>query len=384
MSSPLGAFYEFFAGGGMARAGLGEWWQCLFANDYDQKKAASYRLNWGDDNLLCCDVRHVSPADLPGYADLAWASFPCQDLSLAGSGAGLKGARSGTFWPFWDLVTKLSRDGRDPALIVLENVCGTLTSHGGEDFAMICKTLQKGGYRFGVLIIDAAEFVPQSRPRLFVVAVKKTAGIPNSLVGYGPSGKYHPRMLETAYNKLPRDVQEDWIWWKLNTPPTRKAGLSELIEDDPVDVAWHTPSETRRLLSMMTSVNSDKMRKATLWGRRIVGTAYKRTRRDETGIKAQRVEIRFDDVAGCLRTPAGGSSRQLVVVVEGHAVRSRLLSTREAARLMGLPDDYILPSNYNEAYHLVGDGVVVPVVRFLSQMIFEPILAQMAKKKAAA
>ena len=384
MSSPLGAFYEFFAGGGMARAGLGEWWRCLFANDYDQKKASAYRLNWGDDNLLCCDVKHVSPADLPSYADLAWASFPCQDLSLAGSGAGLKGARSGTFWPFWDLVAKLSRDGRDPALIVLENVCGTLTSHGGEDFATICKTLQRGGYRFGVLVIDAAEFVPQSRPRLFVVAVKKSVVIPNSLVGYGPSGKYHPRMLETAYNKLPRDVQEDWIWWKVSRPPARKAGLSELIEDDPVDVPWHTPAETRRLLSMMTSVNSEKMRKAMLRGRRIVGTAYKRTRRDETGTKAQRVEVRFDDVAGCLRTPAGGSSRQLVVVVEGHAVRSRLLSTREAARLMGLPDDYILPNNYNEAYHLVGDGVVVPVVRFLSQMIFEPILARMAKKKAAA
>lgn len=384
MSSPLGAFYEFFAGGGMARAGMGEWWRCLFANDYDQKKAATYRLNWGNDNLLCCDVKDVTPRDLAGYADLAWASFPCQDLSLAGSGAGLKGSRSGTFWPFWNLVTKLSEDDRSPVLIVLENVCGTLTSHGGEDFTRICKTLQKGGYRFGVLVVDAAEFVPQSRPRLFVVAVKKTAVIPDSLVGYGPSGKYHPRMLETAYNKLPRDVQEDWIWWMVKAPATRKVGLSDLIEDDPVDVSWHTPTETRRLLSMMTKVHSEKIRKAMLRGCRIVGTGYKRTRRDESGIKAQRVEIRFDDVAGCLRTPAGGSSRQLVIVVEGRAVRSRLLSAREAARLMGLPDDYILPDNYNEAYHLIGDGVVVPVVRFLSQMIFEPILAQMSKKKAAA
>ncbi len=84
--------------------------------------------------------------------------------------------------------------------------------------------------------------------------------------------------------------------------------------------------------------------------------------------------MRFDDVAGCLRTPAGGSSRQLILVVEGQKVRSRLISGRETARLMGLPDDYRLPTNYNEAYHLTGDGVVVPVVRHLAEHLFEPIL----------
>jgi len=47
------------------------------------------------------DVGGLTSRDLPGRADLAWASFPCQDLSLAGMGAGLKGKRSGTFWPFW-------------------------------------------------------------------------------------------------------------------------------------------------------------------------------------------------------------------------------------------------------------------------------------------
>ncbi len=41
-------FYEFFAGRGMVRAGLGPGWSCLFANDIDPKKAASYARNWGD------------------------------------------------------------------------------------------------------------------------------------------------------------------------------------------------------------------------------------------------------------------------------------------------------------------------------------------------
>lgn len=80
-------FYEFFAGGGMARAGLGPHWTPLFANDIDPKKAESYRLNWGGKELVLEDVAKVEPEQLPGRADLAWAPFPCQDLSLAGVGA---------------------------------------------------------------------------------------------------------------------------------------------------------------------------------------------------------------------------------------------------------------------------------------------------------
>lgn len=106
----------------------------------------------------------------------------------------------------------------------------------------------------------------------------------------------------------------------------------------------------------------------------MVGGIYKRTRLDENGRKVQRAEVRFDDVAGCLRTPAGGSSRQLILVVEGNKVRSRLISSRETARLMGLPDEYELPENYNEAYHLTGDGVAVPVVRFLAEHILGPVI----------
>jgi hypothetical protein len=82
-------FYEFFAGGGMARAGLGDGWKCLFANDFDYKKGETYRKNWGDKELRTLDVGKLRTSDLPGSADLAWASFPCQDLSLAG-GAGIR------------------------------------------------------------------------------------------------------------------------------------------------------------------------------------------------------------------------------------------------------------------------------------------------------
>lgn len=380
-------FYEFFAGGGMARAGLGPSWQCLFANDFDDKKSNVYCENWGKGELKTADVGQLTADDLPGQADLVWGSFPCQDLSLAGGGAGLKGDRSGTFWPFWSLMKALIKDKRAPKLIVLENVCGTLTSHGGRDFAAICEALARSSYRFGALVMDASLFVPQSRPRLFVVAVRGDVEIPDTLINIGPLAPWHSRGLQAAYMQLTPRLKQQWLWWRFRAPAARKTSFADLIEDDPSDVKWHTREETRYLLSLMSDVHVAKLEKAKLAKKRMVGCVYKRTRKNERGEKVQRAEVRFDDVAGCLRTPAGGSSRQLILVVDGSSVKSRLISGRETARLMGLSDDYVLPKKYNDTYHLTGDGVAVPVVRYLAQHVLEPILhasEPRAKRKAAA
>jgi len=88
----------------------------------------------------------------------------------------------------------------------------------------------------------------------------------------------------------------------------------------------------------------------------------------------QRLEIRFDGLAGCLRTPAGGSSRQYVVVCDRGLARVRRLTGREAARLMGVSDDYRLPSSESAALKLMGDAVAVPVVRALAEGLLLPAL----------
>jgi DNA (cytosine-5)-methyltransferase 1 len=380
------SFYEFFAGGGMARAGLGPEWNCLFANDFDFKKSATYNVNWGSGVLTTADIRQIAAADVPGYADLAWASFPCQDLSLAGGGAGLKGERSGTFWPFWDVMKGLIADDRAPKIIVVENVCGAITSHNGKDFAAICATFARPGYRFGALVMDAKHFLPQSRPRLFIVGVRADLTLPEGITTQEPSELWHTRALRTAYAALRPETRALWLWWALPKPPKRRARFADLIENNPKNVAWHTPAQTNVLLAMMSEVNRAKVEAAQKSSKRMVGGVYRRTRHDVFGRKVQRAEVRFDDIAGCLRTPAGGSSRQIIIVVEGSEVRTRLISPRETARLMGLPDTYKLPDNYNEAYHLTGDGLAVPVVRHLSRHIFSPIIALATErpKQAAA
>ena len=378
-------FYEFFAGGGMARAGLGGKWRCLFANDFDHKKGKVYSTNWGTKGLSIGDIKALTHLNLPGRADLVWASFPCQDLSLAGGGAGLKGDRSGTFWPFWELMNELVENDRAPKLIALENVCGTLTSHDGKDFKAIAECFRGAGYRFGAIVVDAALFLPQSRPRLFMIGVRNDIEIPAKLkCDAQPNSPWHTKALKTAYMRLAASERANWIWWRIAEPAHRNTGFADIIENNPTGVEWHTAAETLKLIGMMSSINRAKLDAAKLLQRRIVGTVYKRTRQDENGFKLQRAEVRFDDVAGCLRTPAGGSSRQVIIVVDGERVRSRLISSRETARLMGLPDDYVLPVNYNEAYHLTGDGVAVPVVRHLALNIFEPILRVRATSERVA
>ena len=366
-------YYEFFAGGGMVRAGLGSNWQCLLANDFDKKKAKTYAKNWGSKEIVCEDIRNLSPDDMPEEVSLAWGSFPCQDLSLAGGGAGLKGDRSGTFWPFISHMRELLSLGRAPKMITLENVLGTLSSHKGEDFKSICVALSDLGYVFGALVIDASLFVPQSRPRVFIVALRKGLTIPSELSAPEPSAPFHTRALMNAHSKLPKNAARNWVWWALPKPRLRKLNFIDLIEDDPDSVSWHSNRETTNLLSMMSEVNLAKVETAQASGVEMVGGIYKRTRY-EHGIKVQRAEIRFDKIAGCLRTPAGGSSRQLIMRIKGQKIESRLISARETARLMGLKDTYVLPEKYNEAYHLTGDGVAVPVVKFLKDKLFNPVL----------
>jgi len=375
-------FYEFFAGGGMARVGLEQagGWRCALANDIDAAKCATYRANFGDDHLIEGDVASLTTADLPGRADLAWASFPCQDLSLAGGRRGMAAARSGAFWPFWRLMLGLAKEGRAPRTLVIENVAGLLTSAGGEDFRALCAAVAEAGYRFSAHMIDAAAFLPQSRPRLFVIAwrgpVPATAG-----------DLWTTPRLEAALGALPPVAAAALTRLRLPAAPARNLGLADVLEDDPQDVDWASVAQVARLTGMMSARQRARLemarQEARETGQRQVGAAFRRMRAAPGGGSLQRVEARWD-IAGCLRTPAGGSSRQTLLIAEpdGH-LRARLLSGREAARLMGLPDDYRLPHRHSRAIKVAGDGVAVPVARFIAERALAPILAAEDREKAA-
>ena len=356
--------YEFFAGGGLAGLGLAGF-DTVFANDMDAMKAAAFAANHRDTPFRKGDVWSLAIDDLPGRPDLCWASSPCQDLSLAGARGGLQAGRSGAFWGFWRLVRALQAEGRGPAIVVLENVVGLLTSSQGRDFAAVCLAMAEAGYRVGALEMDAAGWLPQSRPRLFVVAMREAG-----LEAPGPLAPFHTPRLVAAHARLPADVKAAWAWWTLPAPPLRNLDLQDVLEPDDA-VTWL--DDAAAILSLAGPLHRARLEAALAAGRRTVGAAYRRVRVEE-GRKVQRLEIRFDGLAGCLRTPAGGSSRQYVVVCDQGRARVRRLTAREAARLMGVGDDYGLPRSESAGLKLMGDAVAVPVVRALAEGLLLPAL----------
>ncbi|WP_396595693.1 DNA cytosine methyltransferase [Brevundimonas sp. R86498] len=358
--------YEFFAGGGLAGLGLAGF-RTLFANDIDAAKVASWRANHSG-LIHQGDVWTLETLDLPGRADLAWASSPCQDVSLAGARAGLAARRSGAFWGFWRLMQGLDAEGRGPPAIVIENVTGLLTSGAGADFATVCAALVEAGYRVGALEMDAALWLPQSRPRLFIVALRGIEGVEQA----GPSGPFHSPRLVAAHARLPDAVRTGWAWWSLPVPPRRNLDLAAMLEPDAA-VDWLSAHQTEALLALAGPLHRARLEAARASGERRVAAAYRRVRM-EAGVKMQRLELRLDGLAGCLRTPAGGSSRQYVIVCDDSSVRARRLAGREAARLMGVPDSYRLPVAETAALKLMGDAVAVPVVRALSDGLLWPAL----------
>ncbi len=273
--------------------------------------------------------------------------------------------RSGTFWPFWRLMRDLYDAGRRPPIIVLENVVGLLYGH---DFVGLCEALAAIGMKFGAVVIDARHFVAQSRPRVFVVAVDLSVETAGFSLGGPIQSPWFPKVLLSVYERLPADLKALWRWWKVPVPASSPRPLSSIIEEKPSSVEWNSDAQTDYLVGMMSPASRERLNRLVESGTPAVGMLYRRMRNGK-----QTAEVRFDGLAGCLRTPRGGSSRQTVVVVGPDGIRSRLLSPREAARLMGVDDGFRLPERYNDAYLAMGDAVAVPVVRWLSESLLQPL-----------
>ena len=256
-------FYEFFAGAGMVRLGLGPDWTCLLANDNDVDKATSYARNFTVHALKIDDVACLTAADLPGRADLAWSKLSLPGMSLAGGRAGLEGERSATFWDFWGLMMALRAEGRAPRLVVIENVCGLITGHGGKDFVALCDAFTEGGYRVGAMVIDAALFVPQSRPRVFIIGVDATLPIPASIVMDQPDPPFH----DDAVVKALRRRKAAPIWFKLPIPPPHGLTLRDILDDQAQEwdsLGRRSPSSSARWRSR-TSTGSRKTSAPAGW-----------------------------------------------------------------------------------------------------------------------
>ena len=372
-TKPLLTAAEYFAGIGLMRLGLDQaGWTTVFANDIDEKKHQMYCDHFGESpEFVLGDVHQIKPTSVPTTL-LATASFPCNDLSLAGSRKGLAGQHSSAFWGFIRILEKMG--GRRPPLILLENVTGFLTSQGGGDFREALLALNRLGYGVDAFIIDAARFVPQSRQRLFVVGERGA----KSIVEDNPSlleSDLRPAALADFILWHP-DIQ--WNLRHLPSLPRHGRKLDTVIEElSPNSAAWWSKARCEYLLNQMSPKHraiADSMIKAS---DRSFGTVFRRVR--ATGSMA---ELRTDGIAGCLRTPRGGSGRQILFVAGGGKFSVRLLTARECARLMGA-DDFRLKVPLNQALFGFGDAVCVPAIRWIADNYLTPLALERTDSTAS-
>jgi DNA (cytosine-5)-methyltransferase 1 len=351
-------FLEFFAGSGLVAEALKPRFNPAWANDFCEKKAAVYMANHSSPFELRC-IENIHGKDLPP-AVLAWASFPCQDLSLAGNMKGIEAERSGLVWQWLRVMDEMSDR---PMIVVAENVAGLVSADNGAHYVKLHIALVERGYLVGALMLDAARWLPQSRPRVFVVGAK--AGIVSrKFCADGPTWAH-----SQAITKICVDLP-GWIWWKMPEPAPRNTTIEDIVE---WDAPAFDPEKISKTLALIPPHHKRKLNSAT--GIRAF-PGYKRTRNGR-----QCLEIRFDSTAGCLRTPEGGSSRQFIILRDGGELKVRLLTVREAARLMGARDSYKIPGSYNDGYKAMGDAVAVPVARYLSTMLLYPLVRKAMEEK---
>jgi len=350
MSKPR--FLEFFAGSGLVAQGLQPYFKPVWANDISEKKASVYVANHGSDHFNLGSIEDVYGKELPD-ASLSWASFPCQDLSLAGLIAGIDGERSGLVWQWLRVMDEMRTL---PPVLVAENVTGLVSVGGGKHYRALHSALRNRGYLVGAVMLDAVKWVPQSRPRVFVIAVKEDHPIPSMLTDTQPNWLHSNAIVKAA------EGLDGWIWWRMPEPGQRSKDLGDIIE---WDAACDDSETSKRNISLIPEAHKARLSKIDVG----VAPGYKRTRQ-----AGQVLELRFDGVAGCLRTPKGGSSRQFLVLKNGKSLKTRLLTVRETARLMGAPDEFQLPGTYNDGYMAMGDAVAVPVAKHLGKYLLKPIL----------
>jgi DNA (cytosine-5)-methyltransferase 1 len=368
---------EYFAGIGLVRLGLEQaGWNVIFANDWAAEKQAMYAAHFTDRSAhyQLENIFDLNPVKIPPTL-LATASFPCIDLSLAGNQQGIEGKHSSAFWGF---IRILEQQIQRPPLVLLENVPGWLTANQGQDFRLTIQSLNQLGYACDVYAIDAAYFVPQSRPRIFVVGMQ--TGSPHA----DPTN-FQRRDDSLTSTALKRAIAQhpDLHWSFLNPPPLVKPvgmTLIDIVEPLPeTDPRWWSETEVERHLGMMSAANLHYLAALRSRPTYTYRSLYRRVRQHQ-----QRAELRKDQIAGCLRTASGGSSRQMIVRMGQDAVRMRVMTPREYARLQGVPDNYPMPLVVNQALTGFGDAVCVPVIRWLAQHVLNPLAIEIRSNQPIA
>ena len=358
----MGSAAEFFAGIGLVRAALeSAHWTVMYANDISPMKREMYRNNFSDLNLDDRDIRLIRGHEVP-QVDLATASFPCIDLSLAGNHAGLDGQHSGLLWEFLRVIDEM--EDRRPSLLLIENVPSFVTSKGGADLRDAIATLNNLGYQCDLVVTDARWYLPQSRRRLFIICAPE---FPDHSIAECFESDLRP---SSVLRFIDRNKDLDLAPLRCPAPPTHHPELETIVEEFPPDAGlWWDSDRVARFVDSLSDRNQLRFDALKACNGFAWATAYRRTRNGKSAW-----EIRGDSVAGCLRTASGGSSKQAIIEANSGIARIRWMTPTEYARLQGAHDYRIPPTvTRNQALFGFGDAVCVPAVTWVLAHFINPL-----------
>jgi len=340
-------FIDLFAGIGGIRLGFeAAGGRCIYTNEWNKYAAQTYIRNFNDDHPVEGDITKVSPVSIPDH-DLLLAGFPCQPFSIAGvskknslgKAHGFACEVQGTL--FFD-VANIIRYKRPPA-VLLENVKNLMSHDEGNTFKVIKKTLEEAlGYTIFPLVVDAKGFVPQHRERIYIVGFREK-------------------------------VPFSWSCFK-KPDPTSKRMKSVLHPENGSE-----KNEFDFMKGYITGENGNVNEKYTLsdklWNYLQNYAAKHKAKGNGFGFGL----VEPDDISRTLsaRYYKDGSE---ILVSRGEGNNPRRLTPRECARLMGYPDDYIIPVSDTQAYKQFGNSVAVPVIKEIAR-IMKPFVIQLIKEK---
>jgi len=325
-------FIDLFAGIGGTRMALESvGGQCLFTSEWDKYARQTYEANFDVNHKIYGDVREIDEKLIPKH-DVLVAGFPCQPFSLAGvSKKNSLGKKHGFSCPiqgnlFFD-IARIAAE-KKPKVLLLENVKNLLSHDKGRTFKIILKTLEEDlGYKVSYKVIDARNFVPQHRERIFIVATKsnininlndllipnKTPTLSEILHGYEKRSKNDSRYQNTKTGAaLPKYTLSNNLWNYL-----QDYAKKHRLKGNGFGFGLFGPEDTSRTLS---------------------------ARYHKDGAE---------------------------ILIKQRRRNPRRLTPREAARLMGFPDSFAIPVSDTQAYRQFGNSVVVPVVKAVAKLIAE-------------
>jgi len=284
---------------------------CVFSSEWDRFAQQTYAANFGE--TPHGDIQEINASDIPDH-DVLLAGFPCQPFSIAGVSKkkslgrahGFADRRQGNL--FFDIARIL--EAKRPPALLLENVRNLKTHDGGRTFRIIRAELQRLGYRVHHRVLDAQGYVPQHRQRIFIVGFRS-------------------------------DLWPD-LGFSFPDPPAQGPSLADILEAE-VDGKYTL---------------SDK-----LW--QYLQAYAEKHRRRGNGFGFGLVDPARDRITRTLSARYYKDGSEILIKQCGR--NPRRLTPRECARLMGFPDDFVIPVSDTQAYRQFGNSVVVPLVEDIAR-----------------